>query len=78
LEIAASPLPLATANGAGYDTSRMVSHRDPSWHPFIYFSDLPNTMSRKYAYADDLAIMLADGRLAGSGSGAQQRHGNRK
>jgi len=27
----------------------------------IYTSDLPATISRKYAYADDLAIMHADG-----------------
>jgi len=27
----------------------------------IYTSDLPTTVSRKYAYADDLAIMHADG-----------------
>ena len=27
----------------------------------IYISDLPNTVSRKYAYAEDLAIMHADG-----------------
>jgi len=27
----------------------------------IYISDLPTTISRKYAYADDLAIMHADG-----------------
>ena len=27
----------------------------------IYISDLPNTISRKYAYADDLAIVHADG-----------------
>ena len=27
----------------------------------IYISDLPATVSRKYAYADDLAIMHADG-----------------
>jgi len=27
----------------------------------IYISDLPTTVSRKYAYADDLAIMHADG-----------------
>jgi len=27
----------------------------------IYISNLPNTVSRKYAYADDLAIMHADG-----------------
>ena len=27
----------------------------------IYISDLPTTISRKYAYANDLAIMDADG-----------------
>jgi len=27
----------------------------------IYISDLPTTVSRKYAYADDLATMHADG-----------------
>jgi len=27
----------------------------------IYISDLPNIVSRKYAYADDLAILHADG-----------------
>jgi len=27
----------------------------------IYISDLPNTISRKYTYADDLAIIHADG-----------------
>ena len=27
----------------------------------IYTTDLPTTISRKYAYADDLAIMHADG-----------------
>jgi len=27
----------------------------------IYISDLPTTVSRKYAYTDDLAIMHADG-----------------
>jgi len=27
----------------------------------IYISDLPTTVTRKYAYADDLAIMHADG-----------------
>jgi len=27
----------------------------------IYMSDLPTTISRTYAYADDLAIMHADG-----------------
>ena len=27
----------------------------------MYISDLPNIVSRKYAHADDLTIMLADG-----------------
>jgi len=27
----------------------------------IYISDLPTTVSRKYAYANDLAIMYVDG-----------------
>jgi len=27
----------------------------------IYISDMPTTVSTKYAYADDLAIMHADG-----------------
>ena len=40
----------------------------------INISDLP-TISRKYAYADDLAIMHADGAWY-SGSGTEQGHGN--
>ena len=44
----------------------------------IYISDLPNTVSRKYGYADDLAIMHADGNWKAVGGGAEQRHGNRK
>jgi len=37
--------------------------RSPTAHLLfnIYISDLPTTISRKYAYADDLAIMHADG-----------------
>jgi len=62
LTIAALPLPPEIAKGAGYDASKMVSHRDLSWRPFnIYISDLSTTISRKYACADDLAIMHADG-----------------
>jgi len=52
------------ANGADYDALRTASHRDLSWNPFsstFYLSDLPTTVSRKYAYADDLAIMHANG-----------------
>jgi len=40
----------------------MASHRDPSWHPYFYFniytSDLPTTLSSKYAYADDLEVKV--------------------
>ena len=35
LAIAASPLPPVTTNGAGCDTSKTASHRDPSWHLFF-------------------------------------------
>jgi len=64
LTIAALLLPLEMAKGAGYDASRTASHRDLSWSPYCttsYTSDLPATISKKYAYADDLAIMHADG-----------------
>jgi len=62
LVIAASPLLPLTANGVGYDASRMASLSDPPWHLLnIYTSDLTTTVSRKYAYANDLAIMHADG-----------------
>jgi len=40
----------------------------------IYNSDLPNIVSRKYTYADDLAVMHADGDC--SGRGAEQGHAN--
>jgi len=60
--IAASLLLPATTNRAGYDHSRMASHRDPSGHHFnVYTSDLPITVSKKYAYANDLAIVRAHG-----------------
>jgi len=39
----------------------MVSHRDLPLLFNIYISHLPTTVSRKYAYADDQAIMHADG-----------------
>ena len=42
----------------------MASHRDLSWRPYCSTSTsptLPTTISRKCAYADDLAIMHADG-----------------
>ena len=45
------------AKGAGYDASRPTG----IYPGAIYISDLPTTISGKYAYADDLAIMRADG-----------------
>jgi len=45
----------------------------------ICISDLPNTVSRQYAHADDLAIMHADGDWQTvEGVLSKQRHGNRK
>jgi len=56
---------VTTRNGrSSYDASRTASHRDLLWHPFssiIYISDLPTTVSRKYAYAVNLEIMHVDG-----------------
>ena len=62
--IAASLLPPATTNRSGYDASRTVSHRDLSWRPFSSTSTCPTCQTpspEKYTYADDLAIMHADG-----------------
>jgi len=58
-----SHLPPEMAKGSGYDASRTTSHRDVPWRPYWFniYIDLPTTVSRKYAYADDLAIMHADG-----------------
>jgi len=44
----------------------------------IYLSDLPATVSRKYAYVDDLAIMHADGDWVENGRGTEEGHGNRR
>jgi len=55
---------LTTANGrVGYHASRMASLRDPFLHPFSSTSTplTCQTVSRKNAYANDLAIMHADG-----------------
>jgi len=55
---------LTTRNG---QRSRLRRHSDPQGSVLapllfnIYTSDLPATICRKYAYADDLAIMYADG-----------------
>jgi len=59
MAIAASPLQPETV----YDASRTACHRDHLGIPFfnIYISYQPNTVSRKYAYTDDLAIVHADG-----------------
>ena len=42
----------------------------------IYISDLPSTISRKYAYADDIAIMHADGDCQVVEGGTEQGHVN--
>ena len=57
---------LTTGNGqgAGYDASRNGVPQGSVLAPLlynIYTSDLPATISRKYAYADELAIIHADG-----------------
>jgi len=91
--ITASPLPLATANEVGYDASRTASHKRSRLRCLkngipqvsvlapvifnIYISDLPAIISRKYAYANDLAIMHAHGDRKKQWKGAKQRHGNR-
>ena len=70
LVIAASPSPLETANSVGY--IRRFENDVPQESVLVtfffnlYISDLPTTVSGKYAYADDLAIMHADetGRLS--------------
>jgi len=52
--MAALPLTPETAKGAGYDASRTASHTVLAPLLFnIYISDLPSTVSRKYAYTDD-------------------------
>ena len=47
---------------SGYADSRTASLRDLSWFNLlfnIYIHYLPDTISRKYGYADDLAILTA-------------------
>jgi len=58
LAIAALPLLPETAKGAGYNASRTASRRDLSW---LSFSTTSTPLTCEYAYADDLAIMHADG-----------------
>jgi len=56
-------LTTGNANRCRYDGSRTAYHRDLSWHSPSSFTslDLPTTVPRKYAYADDLTIMHTDG-----------------
>jgi len=49
------------ANEAGYDASKTASKQGSVLLFNIYISDLPIAVSRKYVYADDLAIIYAIG-----------------
>jgi len=49
---------MAKFSAAAYLRMRLIS--EYIW----YISDLPHTIPRKYAYADDLTIMHADGAKA--------------
>ena len=63
-EIEVSPLPPVTASKAGYAILKMAFLRDRSWLPSffnIYMYDLPSMISRKFAYADDLALLHSSG-----------------
>ena len=60
------PSPLVQENKAGYEALRMASTWDQSFFSFsswisllftIYTYDLPLTVGRKFAYADDLAFL---------------------
>jgi len=58
--------PLTTGNGQSSRLQRLENGvpQESVLAPVlfnIYISDLPTTISRKYAYADDLAIMHTDG-----------------
>jgi len=66
LAIAAAPLPPEMANRAVYNALRTASARVCLWHPLfnIYISDLSTTITsdqKGKQYADDLAIMHANG-----------------
>jgi len=80
LVIETSPLPPLTANGVGYDASRMASFRDPSWHPFSSTTtpltcQPPSPESMPTPTPSNHACWW---RLTNSGRGAEPRHGNRR
>ena len=63
-EIEVSLLPPVTASKAGYAVLKTAFLRYRSWAPLlfnIYTYDLPSMISRKCAYADDLALLHSFG-----------------
>ena len=65
-------------NGAGYDASRTVSHRDLSWRPFSSTSTSPTCQppSPESSICWRPSNHACWWRLAGSGRGAEQGYGN--
>ena len=60
-EIEVSPLPPVTASKAGYAVLKTAFLRDWSLASPL-FNDLPSMISRKFAYADDLALLHSSGK----------------
>jgi len=78
LAIAALPLPPEIAKGAGNDASRTASHRDLSWCPSVQNLHLwpASHHPQKVCICWRPSNHACWWRLAGSGRGAEQGHGN--
>ena len=60
IRIEVSPLPPVTASKAGYAVLKTAFLRDRSWLP-SYLTSIRTMISRKFAYADDLALLHSSG-----------------